>query len=133
MIGIEVSKTAETDLFYAAAGKSIMGKGKNRGLDVSVFLRDGKIKASGGGYEKYRLRHVNFHSLRHSYISMLISQNETLKQVQALAGHANISTTVNTYGHLFPGGGRAAAGRLQETLFGGEKADVEETRSDSVA
>jgi len=44
--------TAETEVFHAAAGRIIMGKGESRGLDVSTCLRYGKIKASVGGYEK---------------------------------------------------------------------------------
>ncbi len=69
------------------------------------------------------LRKVGFHSLRHSYVSMLISQGENVKTIQSLVGHASANMTWDTYGHLFEGAGRAAVRRLQDSLFGDE-ADV---------
>jgi integrase len=47
------------------------------------------------------LRKVSFHSLRHSYVSMLISQGENVKTIQALVGHASAKMTWDIYGHLF--------------------------------
>lgn len=44
---------------------------------------------------------ISFHSLRHSYASLLINRNENLKVVSELLGHRNITTTVDKYGHLF--------------------------------
>jgi integrase len=50
-------------------------------------------KASG----KYIL-----YSLRHFYASLMIHYAVTPKRLQALMGHATISMTMDTYGHLFP-------------------------------
>lgn len=42
------------------------------------------------------------HVLRHTFASILIQQNVNMKVIQALLGHANISETMDTYGHLYP-------------------------------
>jgi integrase len=42
------------------------------------------------------------HDLRHSYASTLIRSGASVKVVQARPGHASATTTLDTYGHLFP-------------------------------
>lgn len=66
------------------------------------------------------LRKVGFHSLRHSYVSMLIAGGENVKTIQSLVGHASAKMTWDVYGHLFEGAGKAAVNRLQDNLFGGK-------------
>jgi integrase len=43
-----------------------------------------------------------FHDLRHFYVSHLIASGLDVKTVQIRARHASATTTLNTYGHLFP-------------------------------
>jgi integrase len=57
---------------------------------------------------------MRFHDLRHSHVAILIAQGEHPKTIQARLGHAKISTTLDTYGHLFEGLDEAAADRLDE-------------------
>ena len=45
---------------------------------------------------------TRFHDLRHFYASTLIAANLNPKVIQARLGHARISETMDTYGHLFP-------------------------------
>jgi integrase len=45
---------------------------------------------------------------------MLIAQREHPKVIQSRLGHASITTTLNTYGHLFEGLDEAAADRIDE-------------------
>lgn len=42
------------------------------------------------------------HDLRHTHASWLIAAGAPLPDVQARRGHENITTTVDTYGHLLP-------------------------------
>ena len=46
------------------------------------------------------LPEISLHELRHSCASILLSWGFTLKDVQEWLGHADISMTANTYGHL---------------------------------
>lgn len=45
---------------------------------------------------------TRFHDLRHFYASTLIASNLNPKAIQARVGHAPITETMDTYGHLFP-------------------------------
>jgi integrase len=67
---------------------------------------------------KAGVRHVRLHSLRHTFASMLIHQNESPKYISSQLGHASIQITFDRYGHLFPNEKRTAASRLEAQLFG---------------
>jgi integrase len=60
------------------------------------------------------LRHIRIHDLRHTYASLLIQQGESLAYIRDQLGHHSISLTVDTYGHLVPGGNRQAVDRLDD-------------------
>jgi hypothetical protein len=60
------------------------------------------------------LRRIRFHDLRHTFASLLIQQGESLAYVRDQMGHASIQITVDTYGHMVPGGNRAAVDRLDD-------------------
>ncbi len=62
--------------------------------------------------EKAELRHIRIHDLRHTFASLLIQNGESLAYVRDQMGHASITLTVDTYGHLVPGSNRAAVDRL---------------------
>jgi integrase len=63
---------------------------------------------------KAQMRQFRIHDLRHTYASLLIQQGESLAYVKEQLGHHSIRVTVDTYGHLVPGGNRAAADRLDD-------------------
>jgi len=63
---------------------------------------------------KAGLRHIRVHDLRHTFASLLIQQGESLAYVKEQMGHHSIHVTVDTYGHLVPGGNKAAVDRLDE-------------------
>jgi integrase len=52
------------------------------------------------------LRQMRMHDLRHTFASLLIQQGESLVYVKEQLGHHSIKITVDTYGHLVPGGNR---------------------------
>ncbi len=62
------------------------------------------------------LRRVRFHDLRHTFASLLIQQGESLAYVRDQLGHHSIQITVDTYGHLVPGGNRQAVDRLDDVF-----------------
>lgn len=59
-----------------------------------------------------KLRRVRFHDLRHSFASLLLQNGESVTYVKEQMGHSSINVTVDIYGHLVPGGNRAAVDKL---------------------
>lgn len=49
------------------------------------------------------------HDLRHTHVAWLIASDVPLPVIQARLGHEQITTTIDTYGHLLPDVQRAAA------------------------
>lgn len=68
------------------------------------------------------------HDLRHGRISNQIRAGVPLNVIQYEAGHESIKTTVDTYGHLAPDGGRVAASVADASLSGAFPA-VEESQA----
>lgn len=60
----------------------------------------------------------DFHDLRHSHAALLIREGLHPKVIQERMGHASIRTTLDTYGHLFPGLDEAAADALDLSARG---------------
>ncbi|WP_039734923.1 tyrosine-type recombinase/integrase [Desulfotomaculum nigrificans] len=59
---------------------------------------------------------INLHALRHTFATRLLEEGENLKVVQDLLGHADISTTANTYSHVSPDVKRKAAAKMDKLL-----------------
>lgn len=69
------------------------------------FLKDNDI-----GYKKW-------HSLRHSYASLLFQAGADIKTVQELLGHSDINTTSQIYVHVFPETKKNAVNLLNQKLM----------------
>jgi integrase len=64
---------------------------------------------------------IGLHECRHSYASMMIEAGVNFKALSTYMGHANISITLDRYGHLMPGNEAEAASLLDAYL---ERADT---------
>ncbi|SLM49226.1 putative Phage integrase [Nitrospira japonica] len=73
------------------------------------------LKASG-------IRKVRLHDLRHTFASQLIEQGAYPKYIQEQLGHASITMTMDTYGHLFPNRNRGLVDGLDSLDFEGRNA-----------
>jgi integrase len=59
---------------------------------------------------------LRIHDLRHTAVALAISTGAHPKEIQELCGHLSITTTLNTYGHLFESLQDRLAERLSETF-----------------
>jgi hypothetical protein len=54
---------------------------------------------------------------RHTHATLLTEVGESIKTAQALLGHSDLGTTLNTYAHVIPDSQRRAVERVAEVLF----------------
>ena len=62
------------------------------------------------------LKRIRIHDLRHSHASLLINQGEDYLVVKERLGHASITTTIDTYSHLYPSKQQKLADKLDDLL-----------------
>ena len=60
------------------------------------------------------LKKIRIHDLRHSHASLLINQGEDYLVVKERLGHASITTTIDTYSHLYPSKQKTLAHKLDD-------------------
>ena len=62
------------------------------------------------------LPRVTFHALRHTHVSVLISQGLDVLTISRRIGHARASVTLDVYGHLMGGADAACAVAVGKVL-----------------
>lgn len=67
---------------------------------------------------KKGFRYIRFHDLRHTSASLLIAKGIHPKVISERLGHADISITMNNYGHVIQSANREAADKFQNLFKG---------------
>jgi integrase len=67
--------------------------------------------------QKYGLRKITYHELRHTSATLLIDQGENVKTLSQRLGHAETSTTMNIYAHALKTADKSAANKLENLIF----------------
>ncbi|MEO0679362.1 MAG: site-specific integrase [Pseudomonadota bacterium] len=94
---LDLERGAWDLLFPTATGHwQSIDNWRNRGF-AKACLEAGLVDGAGSEAPKPAFTP---YALRHFFASMLIDRGLSLKRVQTRMGHANIETTLNTYGHL---------------------------------
>jgi integrase len=91
--------------------------------DALVFgIRGQPFSASSIGERAQRawtnagLEPISLHECRHTFASLMIAAGVNAKALSTFMGHANISITLDRYGHLMPGAEDEAAGLMDAYL-----------------
>jgi len=84
---------------------------------IAVTRRFQALLATAG------LPRQRFHDLRHACASLLLAQGVAPRVVMETLGHSQISLTLNTYSHVIPALGRAAAEQM-DLVLGPHSVDV---------
>ncbi len=67
--------------------------------------------------EDNNLKHIRFHDLRHSHVTLLINSKIPIKVISERVGHSNINTTLNIYAHALKEMDIEASDKISENLF----------------
>jgi integrase len=67
-------------------------------------------------WKKAKMEPICLHDCRHTFASLMIAAGVNPKALSTFMGHANISITLDRYGHLMPGAEDEAAGLMDAYL-----------------
>jgi integrase len=84
--------------------------------DVSPFAPGAVTKRADQAWKQAKLPRITLHECRHTYASLMIAAGANAKVLSTYMGHANISITLDRYGHLMPGNEAEAATLLDGYL-----------------
>jgi integrase len=73
-------------------------------------------KRADDAWSAAQLDRITLHEARHTYASLMIAAGVNAKALSTYMGHANISITLDRYGHLMPGNEAEAATLLDTYL-----------------
>jgi integrase len=83
---------------------------------VSPFNDRTRQERADSAWRRAKLKRITLHEARHTYASMMIAAGVNAKALSEFMGHANISITLDIYGHLMPGSHDEAAALLDGYL-----------------
>jgi len=81
-----------------------------------VFEPGAAVRRATKAWEAAGLERVTLHECRHTFASLSIAAGVNAKALSTFMGHANISITLDRYGHLMPGTEAEAAQLLDSYL-----------------
>lgn len=70
---------------------------------------------------RHKMKHIRFHELRHTSATMLINEGVHPKVISERLGHADISTTMNIYGHVLAEADQSAAQHFDSFFIGSDQ------------
>ena len=71
--------------------------------------------------QENNLKHIRFHDLRHSHVTMLIDAKVPIKVISERVGHSNVNTTLNIYSHALREMDQEASDKISKVLFSSER------------
>jgi integrase len=89
----------------------VFGRGPEVPLQANALV--GRTKRR---WKAESLAPITLHECRHTYASLMIAAGVNFKALSEFMGHADISITLDRYGHLLPGAGDEAAELLDNDL-----------------
>lgn len=104
--------------------KHLLGQFTSDSLALQVFQSNPLTITKNAIEKQYKkilerdntLKKIRIHDFRHSHASLLINQGEDYLVVKERLGHASITTTIDTYSHLYPSKQKDLADKLDDLL-----------------
>jgi integrase len=95
----------------------------------STFDPSKLTKRADKAWKDAGLERITLHECRHTFASLMIAAGVNAKALQTFMGHANISITLDRYGHLMPGSEAEGARLLDAYLNAQRERDEEAARA----
>jgi integrase len=86
------------------------------GLGDAPFAASSTVERARRAWRRAGLSPIRLHDCRHTFASLMIAAGVNAKALSTFMGHANISITLDRYGHLMPGAEDEAAGLMDAYL-----------------
>jgi integrase len=99
--------------------------GRDPSAQRDPFAANRLQRHADDAWAEAKLERITRHECRHSYAALMIAAGVNAKALQTFMGHANISITLDTYGHLMPGS-KAEAAQLVEAYLAAQRERAEE-------
>jgi integrase len=93
------------------------------GCAGTPFCASSLYERARRAWRRAELEQLSLHDCRHTFASLMIAAGVNAKALSTFMGHANISITVDRYGHLLPGAEDQAA-TLMDAYLQGARASV---------
>jgi integrase len=93
------------------------------------YRPEGVQRRADAAWRRARLSRITPHECRHTFASLMIAAGVNAKALSTFMGHANISITLDRYGHLMPGSEAEAATLLDAYLRTAQERAVELARA----
>ncbi len=90
-----------------------------------VFTATAISRRADAAWEAAGLDRITLHECRHTFASLMIAAGVNAKALSVFMGHANISITLDRYGHLMPGS-EAEAAQLLDAYLAAQRERVED-------
>jgi integrase len=86
------------------------------GSGAAPFSASATAERARRAWKRVGLDPIRLHDCRHTFASLMIAAGVNAKALSTFMGHANISITLDRYGHLMPGAEDEAAGLMDAYL-----------------
>jgi integrase len=86
------------------------------GAGLVPFSASSVSERARRAWKRRELQPICLHDCRHTFASLMIAAGVNAKALSTFMGHANISITLDRYGHLMPGAENEAAGLMDAYL-----------------
>ena len=109
------------------------GEGFVFGRDADrVFAAKSVTDRADVAWKDAGLDRITLHECRHTFASLMIAAGVNAKALSVFMGHANISITLDRYGHLMPGS-EAEAAQLLDGYLAAQRQRAEDQAREAVA
>ncbi|MFD2923483.1 tyrosine-type recombinase/integrase [Halobacillus naozhouensis] len=103
-----------TFLLVVEAGYDGKGKRKKRTKTIRPFWPQTATSRWIKIKKKYNIKNIRLHDLRHTMVTLLMEEGESLKAIQERAGHCSSRITSYIYGHLTKKAKRSTAEKFEK-------------------